>query len=72
MTLNHYRNKPITHLGLALAKLTGEPAPSHRIIYDRVLRGVVPAEFINGRWYYDEANEAMIAVRLGLVPEARA
>jgi hypothetical protein len=60
---------PAIHLSLNLlrAGYTGD-IPSPRRVYDLVLRGVLPAERINGRWFYRSAELAGIAATLGLTP----
>jgi len=64
----------IARLPLALARLTGNTPPSARQIYEMVLRGVIPAVFETGRWYFSEADVQLIAERLGLrvTPDAAA
>jgi hypothetical protein len=44
----------------------GGPIPSPRRVYDLVLRGVIPAENISGRWYYADADLRRIAEVLGM------
>jgi hypothetical protein len=62
---------PAIHLSrnLSMARYTGD-IPGPRKVYDLVLRGVIPAENVNGRWYYRSARLAEIAALLGLTPPA--
>jgi hypothetical protein len=51
----------ISRLSIRIAAITGKPGPSPRKVYDLVLRGVIPAEYIDGRWYSAEASVPAIA-----------
>jgi hypothetical protein len=51
----------ISRLSLKIADITGKDGPGPRKAYDLVLRGVFPAEFIDGRWYVDEDRISEIA-----------
>jgi hypothetical protein len=59
---------PISLLPRKLEAATGQPPPAPRWLYDRVLRGVIPAERISGRWYFDEDRIAEIAASIGMAP----
>ena len=56
----------IAHIGRKIAALTGKPGPTHQQVYSAVLRGAVPAEFLNGRWYMREADVPLMAQALGI------
>jgi hypothetical protein len=50
-----------------LTEYTGEPSPSYRdYLYPRIVDGVIPAEFTNGRWRIREADLPLIVAILGL------
>ncbi len=62
---------PIAHVPRRLAALSGLPGPSPRTVYDRVLRGSFPAEFVNGRWFIAEADMPKVAEAFGLTMPSR-
>jgi hypothetical protein len=55
---------PISHVPRRIAELTGVSGISPRKVYDLVLRGSIPADFINGRWYVADGNMNVIAETL--------
>lgn len=61
---------PLSRLSVVLAAETGRRAPKHRSLYAQVLDGVIPAEFINGRWRIKRADVPEIAAKLGLRQQA--
>ena len=58
--------RSISHYGLAIAEYTGQTALPARKTYALVLSGKLPALYENGRWYFDDADVAVAAERLGL------
>jgi hypothetical protein len=56
----------IAHLPRRLLAAYEGAIPSPRRIYDLTLLGQIPAELLNGRWYYAENDEPKIAASLGL------
>lgn len=58
----------IAHLPRSLAVRTGQPAPSARKIYQQVVDGLIPAEYLRGRWYFNQHKLPEIAEALGLTP----
>lgn len=56
----------IAHVGRKIAALTGRLGPSHQRVYDLVLRRAVPAEFVAGRWYIEDADVPLVAQALGI------
>jgi hypothetical protein len=59
---------PLSQLPRRLAALPGVrvPAPSYRSLYNLVVDGVLAADNLNGRWYFDEDRLPGIALMLGL------
>jgi hypothetical protein len=51
----------ITELPREIAAITGNPPPSYRKVYERVLDGLIPAERLNGRWFVQESHLPAIA-----------
>jgi hypothetical protein len=49
-----------------LAELTGERMPTYRRTWGLTVSGRLPAELINGRWFFTRADLPAIAVALGL------
>lgn len=64
--LQDIRNEPP-----AGANLQALDAWSHRRVATAVLDAKIPADRINGRWYYRLADRARIADILGLMPKPR-
>jgi hypothetical protein len=74
---------PKTHRALAclLQDIRNEPPSganlqalddwSHRRVSTAALDAKIPAERINGRWYYLQADRQRIAEILGVLPKAR-
>lgn len=58
---------PLSLLSMQVARLTGQQhGPSPRKLHDLVLRGVIPAEMVNGRWFFDPAVVPVAAKAVGL------
>jgi hypothetical protein len=57
----------IARLAIRLGQYTGKEPPSPRILYDRVLRGIIPAQWVHGRWLYFEKDIPAIAEALEMV-----
>lgn len=57
---------PLSLLSMQVARFAGQQhGPSPRKVHDLVLRGVIPAEMVNGRWFFDPAVVPVAAKALG-------
>jgi hypothetical protein len=59
-------SEPLSKLSRELQAFTGKPAPGYRALYNHVLDGRLPAEQVNGRWYWHRIDLPAIAAALGL------
>lgn len=58
---------PLSLLSMKIARFTGQQqGPSPRKLHDLVLRGVIPAEMVNGRWFFDPVVVPVAAKAVGL------
>jgi len=58
---------PLSLLSMQVAQFAGQQhGPSPRKLHDLVLRGVIPAEMVNGKWFFAPDAVPVAAKALGL------